>query len=97
MASFFLKPTGKNVFFYYYPLHKNIASKPLPEHLNLNDSELLQLWIDLDETDNQSAVLSLIDRFMDRITDETGDIKVEQLNDTNSTLNAMATHLTVKQ
>ena len=88
-----VKPSGKKVYFYYYPLHKNIASKPLPEYLNLNDAELLQLWIDLDENDNKSSILGLIDKFIERITDETGDIKEEQLNDTNSTLNAMATHL----
>ncbi len=88
-----VKPSNQDIYFYYYPIHKNIESKPLPEHLNLNDSELLQLWMDLDESNSKDSTLRIIDKFIDRITDEAGDIKVEELNGTSSTLNLMATHL----
>ncbi|WP_341220695.1 phospholipase D-like domain-containing protein [Polaribacter atrinae] len=88
-----VKPSGKDYYFYYYPIHKNIEAKPLPEHLNLNDAELLQLWLDLDTTKNNATTLRIIDSFIDRITDEAGDIKDDELKSTNSTLNVMATHL----
>lgn len=88
-----VKPSNKEIFYYYYPIHINIEAKPLPEHLNLNDSELLQLWIDLETSENNAATLRIIDKFIDRITDESGEIKADELKETHSTLNLMATHL----
>lgn len=88
-----VKPSNKETFYYYFPIHKNIEAKPLPEHLNLNDSELLQLWIDLETSENNAATIRIIDKFIDRITDESGEIKADELKETHSTLNLMATHL----
>lgn len=88
-----VKPSNKNTFFYYYPIHKNIESKPLPANLHLNDAELLELWSHIGEMKDSNNVLSIIDRFIERILDESGDINKEHLNNTHSTLNLMATHL----
>ncbi len=88
-----VRPSNTQIYFYYYPIHKNIEAKPLPEHLNLNDAELLQLWLDLDSSKDNTNILRIIDQFIDRITDEAGDVKEDELNSTGSTLNVMATHL----
>ena len=88
-----VKPHGKNTFFYYYPIHKNINAKPLPSNINLNDTELLQLWLDLESAIDKESTLRIIDRFIDRIMDESGDINAGELDKTSSTLNLMATHL----
>ena len=88
-----VKPQGKNHFFYYYPIHKNINAKPLPSNINLNDTELLQLWMDLEGAKDKESTLRIIDRFIDRIMDEWGDINAGELDKTSSTLNLMATHL----
>jgi hypothetical protein len=88
-----VKPNGINTFFYYYPIHKNINAKPLPSNINLNDTELLQLWIDLEGNKDKESTLRIIDRFIDRIMDESGDLNTIELNNTSSTLNLMATHL----
>ena len=88
-----VKPSGKKIYFYYYPIHKNIESKPLASHLNLNDTELMQLWMELDEVENRESTLSIIDRFIERITDEAGEIQSDALHETSSTLNLMANHL----
>ena len=88
-----VKPTGKDTFFYYYPIHKNINAKPLPSNINLNDTELLQLWIDLESAKDKESSLRIIDRFIDRIMDESGDLIATELDKTSSTLNLMATHL----
>lgn len=88
-----VKPKGKECYFYYYPIHKNVEAKPLPAHLNLNDSELLQLWMELETSESKEATLAIIDRFIDRIVDEHGEVQTEELNKTQSTLNLMATHL----
>lgn len=88
-----VKPSNKNTHYYYYPTQLNIGSKPLPEYLNLNDAELLMLWSELDDSKNRETSLRIIDRFIDRITDESGDIIPEQLKQSSSTLNLMATHL----
>ena len=88
-----VKPHGKNTFFYYYPIHKNINAKPLPSNINLNDTELLQLWLDLESAIDKESTLRIIDRFTDRIMDESGDINAGELDKTSSTLNLMATHL----
>ncbi len=88
-----VKPSKQQYYFYYYPIHKNIEAKPLPEHLNLNDAELLQLWLDLDASNDKANTLRIIDQFIERVTDEAGDIKEEELYKTGSTLNIMATHL----
>jgi hypothetical protein len=88
-----VKPNGKNTFFYYYPIHKNINAKPLPSNINLNDTELLQLWLDLESAIDKESTLRIIDRFIDRIMDESGDINAGELDKTSSTLNLMATHL----
>ena len=89
-----VKPNGLNTFFYYYPIHKNINAKPLPSNINLNDTELLQLWIDLESAKDKESTLRIIDRFIDRIMDESGDFIATELDKTSSTLNLMATHLT---
>ena len=88
-----VKPQGENYFFYYYPIHKNINAKPLPSNINLNDTELLQLWMDLEGAKDKELTLRIIDRFIDRIMDESGDINAGELDKTSSTLNLMATHL----
>lgn len=88
-----VKPIGINTHFYYYPIHKNINSKPLPSNINLNDTELLQLWIDLESSKDKESTLRIIDRFIDRIMDESGDLNTKELGKTSSTLNLMATHL----
>jgi HKD family nuclease len=88
-----IKPSNKETFYYFFPIHKNIEAKPLPENLNLNDSELLQLWMDLETSENNAATIRIIDKFIDRITDESGEIKADELKHTHSTLNLMATHL----
>lgn len=88
-----VKPSYQEYYFYYYPIHKNIEAKPLPERLNLSDAELLQLWMELDAAKDNTALLRTIDSFIARITDEAGDIKDEELKTTSSTLNIMATHL----
>ncbi|WP_053977208.1 hypothetical protein [Mangrovimonas xylaniphaga] len=88
-----VRPSNKSIFFYYYPIHKNIESKPLPEYLNLSDSELLELWQELDSSEDTSGVLRIIDKFIDRVTDETGDLDEGAIKETQSTLNLMATHL----
>jgi len=88
-----VRPSNTEVFFYYYPIHKNIENKPLPANLNLNDSELLMLWMELEEQKSKESTLRIIDKFIERITDESGDILGEELKKSNSTLNLMATHL----
>ena len=88
-----VKPNKFNNFFYYYPIHKNINAKPLPSNINLNDTELLQLWIDLESVKDKESTLRIIDRFIDRIIDESGDLIETELDNTSSTLNLMATHL----
>ena len=88
-----VKPQGENYFFYYYPIHKNINAKPLPSNINLNDTELLQLWMDLEGAKDKESTLRIIDRFIDRIMDESGDLNAGELDKTSSTLNLMATHL----
>ena len=88
-----VKPNGINAFFYYYPIHKNINAKPLPSNINLNDTELLQLWLDLESAIDKESTLRIIDRFIDRIMDESGDLNAGELDKTSSTLNLMATHL----
>jgi hypothetical protein len=88
-----VKPIDSQVLLYYYPIHKNISSKPLPDNIRLNDSELLQLWLELiDEKDKESTIRA-IDRFINRITDESGELKKDQIDRTSSTLNLMASHL----
>lgn len=86
-------PYGSQVFLYYYPIHKNISSKPLPDHIRLNDSELLQLWLELVDEKDKASTLRAIDRFIDRIADESGELKKDQIESSSSTLNLMATHL----
>jgi len=88
-----VKPSHQNTYLYYYPKHVNIESKPLPEKINLSDAELLSLWQELDLEGDKNAALKIIDRFIDRITDESGDVKKDELEETSSTLNLMATHL----
>lgn len=88
-----IRPLGSDVLLYYYPIHKNISSKPLPDNIRLNDSELLQLWLELVDEKDKASTLRAIDRLMDRITDESGDLKKDQNESTCSTLNLMATHL----
>jgi len=88
-----VRPSNKSHYFYYYPIHKNIESKPLPENLNLSDAELLELWMELDNSEDTMATLRIIDRYIERITDEAGDINDFELKNTQSTLNLMATHL----
>ena len=88
-----VKPNGINTFFYYYPIHKNINAKPLPSNINLNDTELLQLWLDLESAVDKESTLRIIDRFIDRVMDESGDLNAGELDKTSSTLNLMATHL----
>lgn len=78
---------------FYYPIHQNIESKPLPDNIKLNDTELLQLWIDLRGATDNETTLRIIDRFIDRVTDESGEIIEEAIAQTSSTLNLMATHL----
>ena len=53
----------------------------------------MQLWMELDEVENRELTLSIIDRFIERITDEAGEIQSDALNETSSTLNLMANHL----
>lgn len=88
-----VKPNGINTFFYYYPIHKNINAKPLPSNINLNDTELLQLWLDLESAIDKESTLRIIDRFIERVMDESGDLNAGELDKTSSTLNLMATHL----
>ena len=88
-----VKPNGINTFFYYYPIHKNINAKPLPSNINLNDTELLQLWLDLESAVDKESTLRIIDRVIDRVMDESGDLNAGELDKTSSTLNLMATHL----
>lgn len=89
-----VKPSHKSIHFYYYPIHHNIEAKPLPPHINLNDTELLQLWLDLDDAgDDKAATLRIIDKYIDRITDEAGEVKTKELDEIKSTLNFMASHL----
>ena len=88
-----VKPQGENYFFYYYPIHKNINAKPLPSNINLNDTELLQLWMDLEGAKDKVSTLRIIDGFIERVMDESGDLNAGELDKTSSTLNLMATHL----
>ena len=88
-----VRPKGSKEFLYYYPIHKNISSKPLPDNIRLNDTELLQLWLDLKDAKDKDSSLRIIDRFIDRITDESGELKQDEIERSSSTLNLMATHL----
>lgn len=88
-----VQPIGSKDFLYYYPIHKNIHSKPLPDNIRLNDTELLQLWLELKDAKDKDSTLRIIDRFIDRVTDEAGELKEEEMERTSSTLNLMATHL----
>ncbi|TFV97514.1 hypothetical protein E4S40_02335 [Algoriphagus kandeliae] len=88
-----VKPSGKDTIFYYYPIHNNIEAMPMPERLVLNDVELLELWKSIEQDDDPLLSLQLIDRFIDRITDEAGDIQEATLIENHSTLNIMATHI----
>ena len=88
-----VQPKESDAFFYYYPIHKNINAKPLPSNINLNDTELLQLWIDLENSKDKESTLRIIDRFIDRVIDESGELITKELEKTSSTLNLMATHL----
>ena len=88
-----VRPSNTSIYFYYYPIHENIESKPLPQYLNLSDVELLELWQELDDLGDITGVLRIIDGFIERITDESGDVNNEALKETQSTLNLMATHL----
>jgi hypothetical protein len=49
--------------------------------------------MELDEVENRESTLSIIDRFIERITDEAGEIQSDALHETSSTLNLMANHL----
>lgn len=88
-----IRPLGSDVLLYYYPIHKNISSKPLPDNIRLNDSELLQLWLEQVDEKDKASTMRAIDRLMDRITDESGDLKKDQNESNCSTLNLMATHI----
>jgi len=88
-----VRPIDSQVLLYYYPIHKNISSKPLPDNIRLNDSELLQLWLELIDEKDKDSTIRAIDRFINRITDESGELKKDQIDRTSSTLNLMATHL----
>ena len=52
-----VRPSNSDIYFYYYPIHKNIEKKPLPSNLNLNDSELMLLWKELEESKNKDSTL----------------------------------------
>ena len=54
---------------------------------------MLELWQELDDLGDITGVLRIIDGFIERITDESGDVNNEALKETQSTLNLMATHL----
>ncbi len=87
------KPSGIDGFLYYYPTQIGIELKPFSAKYNLNDSELLELWQELDAVSDKESMGRLIDKFVDRITDEFDEEKGDELDAAKSSINFMASHL----
>ena len=87
------KPSGIDGYLYYYPTQKGIELKPFSSKYNLNDTELLELWQELDEANDKESMGRLIERFVDRITNEFEEESDRELDATKSSINFMASHL----
>ncbi len=87
------KPSGIDGYLYYYPTQIGIELRPFSSKYNLNDSELLELWQELDEANDKESMGRLIERFVDRITDEFEEEKDDELDAAKSSINSMASHL----
>lgn len=87
------KPSGKDGYLYYYPTQIGIELKPFSSKYNLNDTELLELWQELDEANDKESMGRLIERFVDRITDEFEEEKDDELDAAKSSINFIASHL----
>lgn len=87
------KPSGIDGYLYYYPIQIGIELKPFSSKYNLNDSELLELWQELDKANDKESMGRLIERFVDRITDEFEEEKEDELAVSKSSINFMASHL----
>ena len=87
------KPSGIDGFLYYFPTQIGIELKPFSSKYNLNDTELLELWQELDEANDKESMGRLIERFIDRITDEFEQENDKELDEAKSSINFMASHL----
>ena len=87
------KPSGIDGYLYYYPTQIGIELKPFSSKYNLNDTELLELWQELDQANDKESMGRLIERFVDRITDEFEEEKDDELDAAKSSINFMASHL----
>jgi len=87
------KPSGIDGFMYYYPAQIGLELKPFSAKYNLNDAELLALWQELDEVNDKESMGRLVEKFVDRITDEFDEEKEGELDAAKSSINFMASHL----
>lgn len=87
------KPSSIDSYFYYYPIQIGIELKPFSAKYNLNDIELLMLWQELDEVNDKESIGRMIDKFVERITDEFEEEKKDELDVTKSSINFIASHL----
>ncbi len=84
----------ENTEFYYYPTHIGIEFKPLSSSLaRLNDGELLSIWEQLDKEHQPDNFADKLEKYIDSITNEAGDIVNNKPIEIKSTLNTMASHL----
>lgn len=78
---------------FYYPIHINIESKPLPSKLKLSDRELLSLWEQISINKEQNTdITERIEKYILARFDGDGEAKKNNI-ETKSTLNMMATHI----
>jgi HKD family nuclease len=87
------KPSGIDGFMYYYPAQLGLELKPFSAKYNLNDAELLALWQELDEANDKDSMGRLVEKFVNRITDEFDEEKEGELDAAKSSINFMASHL----
>jgi HKD family nuclease len=87
------KPSGIDGFMYYYPAQLGLELKPFSAKYNLNDAELLALWQELDEANDKESMGRLVEKFVNRITDEFDEEKEGELDADKSSINFMASHL----
>ncbi len=92
-AAIKVNPKNSEHILVYFPIQEGFDSKPLPQKLKLKDGELLQLWEDISiDSENQSEITDLIERFILKRQNVDGDI-TDDKSFSKSTLNMMASHI----
>jgi len=81
-------------FYYYYPQHENIEYKPLSSRYRFSETEILNIWnsLSLDE-DNSKKLQEKLARFLEKLSDDDGEIDKKQLVEHESVLNKMGINL----